>query len=123
MFGIRYKTILLGTPILIVILLSACGRPAPSDNKLVLLSPHQESITQEFTSAFQNWYKAKHGIDVELEWLDQGGTSNIIRFIRSEFEKNSDGINVDIFFGGGTDPYLSMKEEGLLQSCKLPDDS
>jgi len=108
--------------VLFIVLLSACGRPAPTDSKLILLSPHQESITKEFTTGFQKWYKAKHGIDVELEWLDQGGTSNIVRFIRSEFESNPEGINVDVFFGGGTDPYLTLKEEGLLQSCRLPDE-
>ena len=93
-----------------------------NDNKLILLSPHQESITKEFATAFKKWYKARHGVDVQLEWLDQGGTSNIIRFARSEFEKNPGGINVDIFFGGGTDPYLTFKEEGLLESCRLPDE-
>lgn len=107
---------------LALVLLSACGDRKPSDNKLILLSPHQESITEEFTAVFQKWYKAKNGVDVELEWLDQGGTSNIVRFIRSEFQKNPDGINVDIFFGGGTDPHLRMKEEGLLQPCRLPDE-
>jgi ABC-type Fe3+ transport system substrate-binding protein len=87
-----------------------------------LLSPHHEGITQEFTNAFQKWYKAKHGVDVELEWLDQGGTNNIVRFIRSEFSKNPHGINADILFGGGTDIYLSFKAEGLLQPCRLPDE-
>jgi len=106
---------------LLIFLLSAWDTPAASD-KLILLSPHQESITQEFTTAFQKWYKVKYGVDVELEWLDQGGSSNIIRFIRSEFNKNPDGINVDIFFGAGTDPHLAFKEEGLLQPCRLPDE-
>ena len=104
-----------------VILLSSCGRSTPSDVKLILLSPHQESIVREFTEGFQKWYKDKHGVDVELEWLDQGGTSNIVRFMRSEFQKNPDGINVDIFFGGGTDPHLKLQEEGLLQPCRLPE--
>ncbi len=107
---------------LIVICLPAWDSSAADGNKLILLSPHQESISQEFTVAFQKWYKARHGEDVELEWLDQGGTSNIKRYIRSEFSRNPDGINVDIFFGGGTDPYLTFKEEGLLETCRLPDD-
>ena len=121
MFGAPCRRILPGVCVLVVVLLAACGKPVPVDNKLILLSPHQESITQEFTTAFQKWYKAKHGGDVELEWLDQGGTSNIVRFIRSQFQKSPDGIDVDIFFGGGTDPYLRMKEEGLLQPYRLPD--
>ena len=107
---------------LLIVSLSAWSSPAADGNKLILLSPHHEGITQEFTTGFQKWYKAKHGVDVELEWLDQGGSSNIVRFIRSEFSKSPDGINVDIFFGAGTDPYLMLKEEGLLQPCHLPDE-
>lgn len=107
---------------LLIVLLSAWNSPAADDNKLILLSPHQEGITREFTTGFQKWYKAKHGVDVELEWLDQGGTSNIVRYIRSEFKRNPDGIKVDIFFGGGADKHMLMKDEGLLQPCKLSDE-
>ena len=116
-----YRKIVLGITMLAVALLSACGKPDSTDTKLILLSPHQEGIMLEMTAGFQKWYKAKHGVDVKLEWLDQGGTRNIIRFIRSEFKRNPDGINVDIFFGGGTDIYLEFKEEGLLQPYRLPE--
>ncbi len=122
MFSKMYGKIFVGVSILAVVFLSAWNTPAADDNKLIILSPHQESATQEFTDAFQEWYKAKHGVDVKLEWLDQGGTSNIIRFIRSEFSRNPDGINVDIFFGGGTDIHLRLKEEGFLQAYRLPDE-
>jgi ABC-type Fe3+ transport system substrate-binding protein len=91
-----------------------------NDNKLILLSPHQETIQKEFTSAFKKWYQAKYKVNVELVWLDQGGTSNIIRFIESEFKRSPSGINADIFFGGGTTPYLKLKKEGCLQPYKLP---
>ncbi len=121
MFNVPRRKIFFGVAVLAVILLSAWNSSA-ADNKLILLSPHQESIIKEFATAFQEWYKAKHGVDVELEWLDQGGTSNIVRFIRSEFQKNPEGIDVDIFFGGGTDPYLRLKDEGLLQPYRLPDE-
>ena len=118
---LKHKWItLLMAVMLVVVLLWACEKPVAK--KLVLLSPHQESIMTEMTAGFQKWHKAKYGEDVELEWLDQGGTSNIIKFIRSEFARNPDGINADIFFGGGTDPYLRLKSEGLLQPYQLPDE-
>jgi len=122
MTGKTLEKISLGISMLVLALILVWSSPAADDNKLIILSPHQESISKEFTDAFSEWYKAKHGVDVELVWLDQGGTSNIIRFIRSEFQKNPNGINVDILFGGGTDPYLTLKEEGLLQPYKLPDE-
>jgi len=92
-----------------------------ANSKLTLLSPHQESIQKEFTTGFKKWYKAKYKADVDLVWLDQGGTSNILKFIDSEFDRNPNGINVDIIFGGGTDPYLKLKKEGKIISYRLPD--
>lgn len=120
MFG--YKKMILVVMMMAFVLSLAWGESASMTKKLILLSPHQESIAQEMTDGFKKWYKAKTGNDVELEWLDQGGTSNTIRFIRSEFERNPDGIKVDMFFGGGTDPYLRLKEEGLLATYRLPDE-
>ena len=117
-----YRKIVLGMMILVVAFLSACGKPDSTDVKLILISPHQESISREMTAGFQEWYKAKHGVDVKLEWLDQGGTTNIMTYIESEFKRRPDGINIDIFFGGGTDPYLNLKKMGLLQPYRLPDE-
>jgi ABC-type Fe3+ transport system substrate-binding protein len=100
--------------------LIAFSVPAANESKLTLLSPHQENIQKEFTTAFKKWYKVKYKANVDLVWLDQGGTSNIIKFIDSEFKRTPDGINVDILFGGGIDPYLKFKKEGDLMPYKLP---
>lgn len=117
-----YRKIVFGMMILVVAFLSACGKPDSTDMKLILISPHQESISREMGNGFKKWYKAKHGVDVELEWLDQGGTTNIMTYIKSEFKRRPDGINIDMFFGGGTDPYLNLKKMGLLQPYRLPDE-
>lgn len=100
--------------------LIAFSVPAANENKLTLLSPHQENIQKEFTTAFKKWYKAKYKADIELVWLDQGGTSNIVKFIDSEFKRTPNGINADILFGGGTAPHLKLKKEGYLQPYRLP---
>ena len=107
----------------LIAFLSACGdKKKPGGNKLILLSPHSEGITKEFTTGFQKWYKDKYKADVTMEWLDQGGTANIKRYIESEFQKNPAGINIDVFFGGGTDIYMGFKKDGLLQPYKLPNE-
>ncbi|MBM3211178.1 extracellular solute-binding protein, partial [Candidatus Poribacteria bacterium] len=106
---------------LLVIFLISCGSKKPKDNKLILLSPHNEYITKEFTTGFQKWFRDNYKSDVSLEWLDQGGTGNIKRYIESEFQKNPDGVNIDIFFGGGTDPHMDFKKAGFLYQYKLPD--
>jgi len=88
-------------------------------DKLILISPHWEGIETEFTTAFQKSYKNETGKDVVLEWLDQGGTSSDFRYVNSEFERNPDSINIDLFFGGGTDIYMKMAEKGWLHPYKI----
>lgn len=89
---------------------------------LVIISPHPEPIQIEFTRAFKRWHSERFGGEVEIQWLDQGGTSDDLRYVRSEFQRSPEGIGIDIFFGGGTSPFLIMAEEGLLQPYRVPDE-
>jgi ABC-type Fe3+ transport system substrate-binding protein len=89
-------------------------------DRLVLISPHWEGIKKEFESGFKAWYLRETGRTVELEWMDVGGTSETLRFLRSEFSNKPEGIGIDILFGGGLDPYLALKKENLLEPYVLP---
>jgi len=89
-------------------------------DRLVLISPHWEGIQYEFERAFKIHYQRETGRTVEFDWLDVGGTSETIRFIFSEFKSKPSGIGIDLFFGGGLDPYLTLKRAGLLESYALP---
>ena len=98
----------------------ASGSACAAD-RLVLLSPHWQGIRLEFTDAFRRHYRATAGRDVELQWLDVGGgSSDIVRYIESQFLVKPAGIGVDVLFGGGTDPYQYLKDRGLLAPCRLP---
>jgi ABC-type Fe3+ transport system substrate-binding protein len=88
--------------------------------KLIIISPHWEGIRREFSRSFSAWTEKTLGYKADVEWLDVGGSSDAVRYVRSEFKRTPDGINVDIFFGGGLDPYLQFKKEGLLQPCRIP---
>ena len=55
-----------------------------------------------------------------MDWRDVGGTSSNYRFIDSEFKRVPEGIDVDMFFGGGTDSYLRLAAQNLLSPYKLP---
>lgn len=89
-------------------------------DRLVLISPHWEGIKNEFERGFKAQYLRETGRTVDLEWMDVGGTSETLRFLRSEFSNKPRGIGIDIFFGGGLDPYLALKKENLLEPYILP---
>ncbi len=55
------------------------------DETLVIVTPHNEAIRSEFTRGFQKWYDAKRGKNVEIDWRTVGGTSEIARYIASEY--------------------------------------
>jgi ABC-type Fe3+ transport system substrate-binding protein len=92
-----------------------CAPPRVQADELVLLSPHWEGIKTEFEQGFKRVYTAATGRDVRVTWMDVGGTSEILRFIRSEFASKPAGIGIDLLFGGGLEPFLVLKRAGLLQ--------
>jgi len=100
----------------------ASGVAGLPERKLVIVSPHWEGIRVEFGRAFSEWTARRFGNATRLEWLDLGGTSDALRYVRSEFKRSPDGINVDLFFGGGIDPFFQLAEAGLLLSCRLPEE-
>ncbi len=53
--------------------------------RLVIITPHIESIQAEFARAFRAHMRAKHGREVFIDWRQPGGTSEIARFLRSEY--------------------------------------
>ena len=114
----------LGLAILALLAVPFALRPEEAklqgDRKLVIISPHWEGIRTEFARAFSEWTKQHYGHTTELEWLDMGGTSDVLRYVRSEFERTPEGINIDLFFGGGVDPYMGLIQDGLLAPCDLP---
>jgi iron(III) transport system substrate-binding protein len=93
-----------------------------ASDKLIIISPHRKSIQDEFVPLFRNYYKATYQTDVVVEWLDQGGTSDDIRFIRAKFDKNAKTSGVDIFWGGGATAFLELEYDKLLAEYKLPAD-
>ena len=104
---------------MVLLVFLSTGYAKADNDKLILISPHWQGIETESTNAFKEFYKNETGRDVSLEWLDQGGTSSDYRYVRSQFEKSPDGIDIDIFFGGGTDIHMKMADSGLLHPYKL----
>jgi len=75
-------TLILVTPFILRKEEEKAGDP---DEVLVIISPHLGSIRYEFTQGFKKWYKKTTGLKVEIDWRTPGGTSEIVRFINSEY--------------------------------------
>ncbi len=98
------------------------GGVAPA---LSILTPHGDNIRQEVGAAFKAWSEARFGDSPEINWIDQGGTSEDLRYVQSRFAKTAKGdvpasIGIDLFFGGGTPPFRTLARDGLLQGRILP---
>lgn len=93
-----------------------------AERELIIVSPHWEGIQYEFTRAFERHHRERTGETVRLRWRDLGGTSQIEKAINSLFEINPKSAGIDVFFGGGIDPFESQKAKGQLAPFRLPDE-
>jgi ABC-type Fe3+ transport system substrate-binding protein len=58
---------------------------ARADDTVVVITPHNEQIRYEFSRAFGEHYKQKTGRTIRIDWRMPGGTSEIARYLRSEY--------------------------------------
>lgn len=89
--------------------------------RVLVITPHVSSITEEFGGAFARWHAQQFGEPARAEWRNVGGTAEALRFVLSEFTAKPAGIGLDCFFGGGPEPYLLLADRGLLEPYRLPD--
>lgn len=61
------------------------GEWRKGDPVLVVITPHNEAIRSEMASAFSAWHRARYGVPVKIDWRAIGGTSEIARYLQSEF--------------------------------------
>src|SRR4051812_1981430 len=58
---------------------------ARADDTIVIITPHNEAIRSEYARGFAEWYRAQTGRTVAIDWRMVGGTSDIARFLESEY--------------------------------------
>ncbi|OGV69084.1 MAG: hypothetical protein A3K19_16735 [Lentisphaerae bacterium RIFOXYB12_FULL_65_16] len=87
------KTLTAAAPLLLIILIpvllrdTAVLNPSGTD-QLVIVTPHNEAIRYEFERAFQRFAKTRLGRDIDIDWRTPGGTSEIVRYVRSAYTAN-----------------------------------
>ncbi|MFH1969420.1 MAG: extracellular solute-binding protein, partial [Verrucomicrobiota bacterium] len=90
---------------------------------LVILSPHNEAVRYEFERAFRRWHRARFDEAVVIDWRNIGGTSEIVRYLDSEFAAAERvgriGIGIDLFFGGGQYDHAQQARKGHTSPCGL----
>jgi ABC-type Fe3+ transport system substrate-binding protein len=98
-----------------------CTSTLESADELLVASPHRDEIKEEIERAFSSWYQEETGRAVRTIWLDLGGSSNIRKYLSDRLASGSTA-GVDIFFGGGTDPFESLRRQRNLVPYRLPDE-
>ncbi|MDX6767799.1 MAG: extracellular solute-binding protein [Candidatus Methylacidiphilales bacterium] len=93
-----------------------------AQDELIIVSPHWEGIQYEFGVAFPAWYQARTGRSITVRWRDMGGTSQIEKALDATYKATPHTCGIDVFFGGGIDPFESQKAKGQLAPFKLPDE-
>ena len=83
--------------------------------QLVIISPHNEQIRTEFARAFERWHAGTHGEGVYVAWSTPGGTSEIRRMLRSQWEAAlledvPVGGDADLMFGGGSYEFTQLSK-------------
>jgi len=58
---------------------------AGGGDTVVIVTPHNEAIRFEFGEGFERWYQERTGRNVRIDWRVLGGTSEIARFLDSEY--------------------------------------
>lgn len=105
--------------IIAAIALAVTASSATAADKLIVISPHRKSIQNEYIPAFKDWYKTKYKTDVAVDWLDQGGSNDDVKFIKSKFAANPKTSEIDVFWGGGTTTHTEIATAKMADKLNL----
>jgi iron(III) transport system substrate-binding protein len=85
------KYLIVFTALVVTLIIPFVLRPAEDrvetteGSTLTIISPHVESIRMEFTRGFQRHMRENHSRNVEIQWLTPGGTSEIDKYVDTEY--------------------------------------
>jgi ABC-type Fe3+ transport system substrate-binding protein len=83
-------------------------------DRLIVVTVNNGDIRREFGRAFDAWHRARYGQGVAIDFRVPGGTSDMVRFLRSEPGE------VQVVWGGGDFTfYHDLQPLGLLQPMHI----
>jgi ABC-type Fe3+ transport system substrate-binding protein len=93
--------------------------PAPADaRQVIVITPHNEQIRQEYARAFEAWHEREHGERVHVVYNVPGGTSEIRKMLEAQYiaaleAGETPGGQADLLFGGGTYEHDRKLKRGV----------
>jgi len=85
------------------------------DNELVIITPHNLQIQEEFETGFSEHI----GAPAQIRWIKQG-TSELLQMLETlERNKSGESFGFDLFFGGGPADHLLAANRGYSQPAAL----
>lgn len=94
----------------------------PSDQTLIIITPHVQQISKEFGPAFEAWHERTHGQKVRIDWRGPIGTSELLKLLQAQYtaairhgDIKPDGscepgvMTYDLMFGGGSFDHGRVK--------------
>lgn len=105
---------------------SSVGEAGESDDRLVVITPHNDSIRKAFGEAFAAHWSGKTGRSLYVDWRTPGGTAEVVRVIEAGFKAaerlGEGGTELDVFFGGGDYEFRKQAKLGHLAPLEVFDD-
>lgn len=102
---------------------TAVGSSRKANDTIVIITPHNESIRNEFGEAFARWWRTRTGRSVHIDWRTPGGTSEIRMVLDAGFkaakETGRNGVGIDVFFGGGEPDFNSQSKQGRFEPLRV----
>lgn len=102
---------------------SSLGDSRTADHRLVVITPHNESIRSEFGEAFAKWWTENRDGTLHIDWRTPGGTSEIRMVLDAGFkaaeETGREGIGIDVFFGGGEPDFAGQARKGRFEKLQV----
>ncbi len=120
-------TLLLGGMALLVAVPVAARRGGPKAPagaaQVIVVSPHNEQIRQEFGRAYAEWHQKEFGQPATVIWNSPGGTSEIRKTLVASYTAavragKAPGGNADVLFGGGSFEFDQMAQPLVVDGKK-----